>query len=75
MDLPPRSAPTITQDIVNSQDQKMVAIDIIQQKPAKLKAVHPRLVHKDIPKHANMEKIACTKQNAHINTMTNMKRK
>ena len=35
LDLPPRSAPTITQDIVNSQDQKMVAIDIIQQKHAK----------------------------------------
>ena len=53
----------------------MVAIDIIQQKHAKLKAVNPRLVHKDIPKHANMEKIACTKQDAHIDIMTNLKSK
>ena len=65
-------SPTITQDIVISQDKKMVAIDIIQQKHAKVKAAHPRLVYKDIPKHANMEKIECSKQDAHIDTITNM---
>ena len=70
LDLLTTSAHTITQHIVNSQDQNMVAKNIIQQKYAKLITVNIRHVHKNIPKLANMEKIACSKQNVFIDTRT-----